>query len=48
MRVRMPHCDLIWEMSGEGLDILDKFITILWEKGYTFQKLADVYRMISK
>ncbi|MFC1983980.1 polysaccharide deacetylase family protein [Chloroflexota bacterium] len=38
----------IYQNSRSGLDIFDKFITILQRKGYSFQKLIDVYEAISK
>jgi len=38
----------IYQYDREGLIILDKLITILRERGYSFQKLRDVYEAVSK
>ncbi len=38
----------IYQKYQDGLNILDKLITILEEKGYSFQKLIDVYEAVSK
>lgn len=38
----------IYQNSKNGLAILDKLISMLRKKGYSFQKLIDVYEVISK
>ncbi len=38
----------IYWPDGDGLAILDRSISMLRGKGYTFQKLIDVYEAIPK